>query len=400
MHVDQRVLVVGGGLSGLSTAMALRQRGFDAAVFEAAPELREAGAGVNVWVNGMMALARLGLAERVLCAGAPVDIHRTRTRRGRVLSTVPVGALARDHGLLPPVVVRRTELLRALAEPIPAAVVHHGAQAVGFVQDPDGVTLHLADGTQERGALLVGADGINSAIRAQLVPEVRPRYAGYQSLRGLVRFQHPLIAPAVFTMTHGRGDRFGYCPAGHGWLWWFGVMPLPEGSTDPPAGRQAELLDHFGDFAEPVPTILAATPDDAILRNDVRDVPPLSRWGEGRVTLVGDAAHAAAVGGGRGVSEAIEDSVVLADCLAAAATAAAAGAEGHDLISALRRFEAARRPPTAANQNRSWDYGVLLSRTSPLACTARDLTVALRRRRAVEATAAEFSRLAAATAFR
>ena len=387
---DARVLVVGGGLAGLATAVGLRRSGIDVTVYEAAPALREAGAGLNLWVNGMAALERLGLAEAVVAAGSTVEVQETRSRRGLRYSSLPVGRLARSHGLPPPVVLRRTELLRALAAPVPAGDVRLDSRAVGFDQDATGVTLHLADGREERGLALIGADGINSAIRSRLFPDVRPRYAGYQSLRGLVRFEHPMVRPGRFTMTHGRGDRFGFSPAGDGWLWWFGVIPVPEGATDAPGGRRQELLHRFGRFARPVPEIIRATPEDAILRNDVRDIEPMPRWGEGRVSLVGDAAHAATVGGGRGASEAIEDGAVLARFLAPSWPEAGPDA----LAGALRRFEAARAGPTAAVQDRSWRYGVSASWTNPLACAARGMLMATTwRKRAEQGARAEFARL-------
>jgi 2-polyprenyl-6-methoxyphenol hydroxylase-like FAD-dependent oxidoreductase len=387
--VGIHALVVGGGIAGLSAAIGLRRAGMEVTVFEAAPALREAGAGLSLWVNGMAALERHGLASAVADVGSTIEIQESRSRRGIRYSSVPVGRQARSYGLPPPEVVRRTDLLNVLASGVPGEVIRLDARGVDFDADASGVTLHLADGRHARGSLLIGADGINSAVRARLFPGARPRYAGYQSLRGLVRFEHDLVTPGTFTMTHGRGDRFGFSSAGQGWLWWFGVMPLPEGSTDPPGGRKWELLQHFGRFCAPVPEIIEATPEESILRNDVRDIAPMPRWGEGRVTLVGDAAHATTVGGGRGASEAIEDGVVLGQFLAPAASAS----EEDAVVSALRSFDGARMAPTAAVQVRSWQYGVSASWTNPVACAARGVMMATAwRRKAEQGMHAEFAR--------
>ncbi len=384
------MLVVGGGIAGLSAAVALRQVGIEVAVFEAAPALREAGAGLSLWVNGMAALEDLGLAESAVAAGSTVEVQETRLRSGLRVSSIPVGSLARSYGLPPPAVLRRSDLLGTLAAAFPADDIRTDARGIGFDQDPAGVTLHLADGREERGSVLIGADGINSAIRSRLLPNVRPRYAGYQSLRGLAPFQHDLVTPGRFTMTHGGGDRFGFSPAGDAWVWWFAVMPVPEGATDGPGGRKRDILERFGRFAAPVPAIIESTPDELILRNDVRDIEPMPQWGDGRVTLVGDAAHATTVGGGRGASEAIEDGVVLARILAAAGSTSDAGS----IVSALRQYESARKGPTAAVQQRSWQYGVSASWTNPLACAARGVLMATRwRKRAERGMRAEFARL-------
>jgi 2-polyprenyl-6-methoxyphenol hydroxylase-like FAD-dependent oxidoreductase len=385
-----RALILGGGLAGLSTAIGLRRAGAEVTVYEAAPILREAGAGLNVWVNGMAALARHGLTEAVMAVGSAVEVQESRSHRRIRYSSLPVGALARSYGLPPPAVLRRTDLLKVLAAAVPAADIRLGARGVGFDQDPSGVTLHLADGGEERGSVLVGADGINSAVRSRLFPDVRPRYAGYQSLRGLVRLRHPLVAPGRFTMTHRRGDRFGFSPAGGDWLWWFAVIPTPEGSVDAAGGRKREMQERFRGYAPPVPEIIEATPERAILRNDVRDIEPMPRWGEGRVTLVGDAAHAATVGGGRGASEAIEDGEVLGRFVGPVTSAQG----GEALTSALRQFESARQGPTAAVQQRSWEYGVSASWTNPLACVGRGVMMATTWcKRAEQGMHVEFARL-------
>jgi 2-polyprenyl-6-methoxyphenol hydroxylase-like FAD-dependent oxidoreductase len=215
-------LVVGGGIAGLSTAIGLLRAGIEVTVFEAASALREAGAGLNLWVNGMAALEHHGLAAAISDVGSTIEIQESRSRLGIRYSSVPVGRLARSYGLPPPAVLRRTDLLSVLASAVPADAIRLAARGVDFDADASGVTLHLADGRQARGSLLVGADGINSAVRGRLCPGTRARYAGYQSLRGLVRYQHDLVTPGTFTMTHGRGDRFGFSSAGRGWLWWFG----------------------------------------------------------------------------------------------------------------------------------------------------------------------------------
>lgn len=121
---------------------------------------------------------------------------------------------------------------------------------------------------------------------------MRPRPLGYQSLRAITRFDHPALAPGVFRMTYGRGDRFGVVSLGNGWLWWFGVIVAPEGTTDGAHGRRSDLLQRFRAFHDPIPALIDATPEEAILRHDVRDIEPLAHCGMGRVVLTGDAAHA------------------------------------------------------------------------------------------------------------
>lgn len=364
-----RVLVVGGGIAGLSTALALTRAGIACTVFERARDLREVGAGVVLSGGGVSALARLGVGQAVAAAGAVVERQVSRRRSGAILSDVPLGALAREYGLSPPIAVRRADLLAVLADALDEEVVTLKSECTGFRQEDTGVTLFLADGREERGGLLIGADGITSVIRSQLFPEARPRYLGYQSLRALTKLDDTLLPLGTFTMTYGRGDRFGATRVGRGWVWWFGVIVTTERSGDGPRGRKADLLERFRDFHPPIEQIIGETPERAILRHDIRDLEPLPSWSDGRVALVGDAAHAASVAGGAGVTEAIKDAEVLGECLASLRQVESR----NELSAALRAFEAARLPPTSQMQRNSRQLGRMISWRNPVACACRDI---------------------------
>lgn len=266
-----------------------------------------------------------------------------------------------------------------------------GASVVGFDQDDDGVTVHLADGREKRVAILVGADGLNSAVRAHVVPEARPRYLGYQSLWAIVPAP-PSIPPGELVMTYGHVDRFGFARVGRGRVWWFGVILAPEGTGDSGAGATAELLERFDDFAGPAPELIMSTPPGAILRHDVYDLHPLARWSEGRVALLGDAAHACSVAGARGASEALADAVALAESLSGTG-----GRHNHRaVVGALLAYEERRWSKAAAVQARSRRIGEVISWRQPLACAYRSLSMrtwgARRSQRAVEAELAALGR--------
>ena len=363
-----KAIVAGGGIGGLGAALALQRAGVSVTVLERASELREVGTGIGVWVNGMVALRKLGLVDEVLARGSAYEVQELRSWRGDLLVATPVGSLARRYGVPPPIVIWRPELIDILGKALEPGVVELGAQVVGFEQDNDGVTVRLADGREVRGDVLIGADGIHSAVRAQLSPTIRPRYAGYQYLRGITEFASPLFPTGRFVFAFGRGDRFGLSHIGPGRLYWWAVIVAPEHASDPSDGRKAEVARRFKSFMAPIPAVIESTPGDQILRNDISDLRPLASWGVGRVTLLGDAAHATTPNLGRGAGEALEDAVTLAGHVASARRA-----HSQAVATALRYYERRRIEPTARVQTTAWRLGVAASQRNPLICRARDL---------------------------
>ena len=364
---DSRAIVVGAGIGGLSAGIGLQRLGMNVCVYEAMPEMYAIGAGLQIWVNGMRALQQLGVADAVQAVGATVQRQQFMTWQGKSLFEVPFGELGRRYGGSV-VFAARADLQNVLMKALGDESLRLGAKAVGFAQDDAGVTVRLADGREERGSMLIGADGAKSVIRTQLVGDRELRYAGYVYFRAIVEYQDPAFPAGVSRILYGRGARFGMCPVGEGRVYWFGIVNVPEDSTDAPIGRKGEVLQRFNGWVRPVEALIEATPESAISRTAVYDIEPMQRWGDGRATLLGDAAHATTPGMGRGASEAIEDAAVLADCL----TGVVGRSDRSAVASALRSYEARRIAPTTTVIKRSRSAGALGQWENPLACSVRD----------------------------
>jgi 2-polyprenyl-6-methoxyphenol hydroxylase-like FAD-dependent oxidoreductase len=169
-------MVIGGGIGGLTAAISLRRAGVEAVVFERAPELREVGAGIALWANAAKALRRLGLYEAIQRHGAEIG-GETRTWRGRRLFTIPAGAMRSRFGEAN-LVMPRADLQATLLAALPEDAVRLGAKLESFSQERETVVAHFDDGREERADLLVGADGLHSTVRAQILGDGPPRYAG------------------------------------------------------------------------------------------------------------------------------------------------------------------------------------------------------------------------------
>ena len=355
-----RAVITGAGIGGLTTAIALRQAGVETKVFERAGELREIGAGITLWANAIKALRKLDVSDAVLAGGALAAGGEVRSWRGEVLYEVPVGAWEERYGVSAG--LHRADLQTALLSALPDDAVQLGAECVGFEQDAAGVAVRFASGREERSDLLIGADGLNSTIRAQLFDDEKPRYAGYTAWRGVVETGEKFVRDGLGFESWGRGTRFGLLNIGQGRLYWFATANAPEGEQDSATGHKGELLRRFGRWHQPIPKVLSTTEEPAIIRNDVYDREPVKRWGEGRVTLLGDAAHPMTPNLGQGACQAIEDAVVLARCLK----------EEDSVVTALRLYEARRVDRTALVVRRSWLVGSIGQLESPLLCRLRD----------------------------
>ncbi|MFC8127026.1 FAD-dependent monooxygenase [Streptomyces sp. NPDC057302] len=360
--------IVGGGIGGLAAAIALHRRGWRVEVLERAPQFTEIGAGISLWPNALRALEALGLDGPVRALGAVETGGGVRDRRGRWLSRTDNAELSRRFGH-PLVVLHRADLLRVLAEALPAACLRPDSEVTAVRDDRHGPVVERPGGTS-RPDLVVGADGLRSAVRGALWPDAAgPRYAGYTAWRMVTE---PLAdPPSEGAATWGRGERFGCTALPGGRMYCFGTASLPAGTVSG-SSEYAELVRRFGAWPDPIPALLAAVPEDAVLRHDLYDLPPLSSFVRGRVALLGDAAHAMTPNLGQGACQALEDAVTLAHCLD----------DAPDVTDALRSYDLLRRPRTQAIARRSARLGSIGQLSWPPAVLLRDTAARLMPERA------------------
>ncbi len=372
MARNERILIAGAGIGGLTAACALRQAGFEVSVLERVPELRPVGAGITVQANAMLALRRLGLDGAVAAEGMALGLSQLRRNDGRVLASTSLTGLVRDLGA-PSIALSRARLQRLLLEALGGGKLELGVAVEGFEDTDATVALRLADGRSMDGAALIGADGLRSAVRAQLHGEVEPVYAGYTTWRGVAK-DPGVVPPGYANEMWGRGLRVGFVGIGFGEVYWFAVSDAPPGGRDVPGRVRSDLLERFASFAEPVGQLIEATEEDAIVRTDIADRPPLSRWGAGRVTLLGDAAHPMTPNLGQGGCQAIEDAVVLAECLAA----------GTSIETGLRAYEDRRAARAQWFVAQSHSMGRVAQASGRLSSWARNTALRLAPRRMLE----------------
>jgi 2-polyprenyl-6-methoxyphenol hydroxylase-like FAD-dependent oxidoreductase len=359
----RRALVVGAGLGGTTAALALRQAGAEVAIFDKAPEFLPIGAALHLWTNAVRALQKIGVADSLPPVSSEVRRVLFTNRKGMLLADWDLDAIARKLGAAS-VGIRRPDLHAILVSALAPDVVQNGREAVGFRQDATSVTVAFSDGSEERGDLLIAADGLRSALRAQIHGAAKPRYAGYTAWRAIVHrdFDHRGAESGTFRLQWGRGVRFLFYRIGGERVYWEAIATAPEGQTDAPGTVKATVLERCRDFLDPVQAVIEATEGADVIRTDITDRDPLKRWGDGRVTLLGDAAHPMTHNLGQGGCQAIEDGIVLGKTLARATT----------IESGLRAYEAVRVKRSTRYVLRSRRIGALSKLESPFACAVRD----------------------------
>ena len=346
---DLRIAVVGAGLGGLTAAVALRQAGFAVDVYEQASELTEVGGGINLGPNAARILYQLGLGAALdREAVRPLSTHQRRWQDGRTLQKAPLNPRCEELYGAPHLTVHRADLLAIIASGFAPERLHLGHRLVGLSDKGDRVEARFENGVRVTSDVVIGADGINSTVRAALLGEEAPRFAGCVAYRGLV----PVERIADLGLELGSQSWVG--PGGH-FVHYFvsrGRLLNFVGWTEHDTWNREDWTDRatvgralqaFAGWHPQIRRIIGAAETCFIWA--LFDREPLPCWSVGRITLLGDACHPMYPFMGQGAAQAIEDGATLTACLAAA------GADAPDAV--LLRYEALRRPRVTRLQEMS-----------------------------------------------
>ena len=354
-----RILIAGGGIGGLATAIALKRQSIDSLVCERAPELREVGAGLLLSPNAVYVLGCLGLPPSSIAGSRKIEVWRILDPRGRQLQQMRP---TRRDGT-PALSLHRGDLQLLLQAQLSPEMLRLGFTVADATAGQNGVEVVNQAGECLTGSALIGADGLNSRVRQLHCDDGAPRFCGYTGWRSVVPWIPPGYEGNWLSESWGEGKRFGISPLGGNRCYWYATANRTAVEKKEPQSTREELLSMFGHWHAPIPELIAATPVGNVTRNDIFDRRNRTLPGCGPVTLLGDAAHAMTPNLGQGACTALEDAWVLARELSSAPSPT----EG------LRRYEQVRRLRVRCISHASWLLGEIIQLEHPAATAIRDL---------------------------
>jgi len=369
-----RIVVIGGGIGGLTAARALLRRGFEVSVHEAAPELKEIGAGVALGPNAMKALRSLGLEDGVRSVAWQSDYQYLRNwNNGRIISRTPTQGTAERFGARG-CTAHRADLLDVLSAALPSEIVHLGARCTGVESTDGGAVARFNDGSEVEADVVVGADGIHSAVRASLFGPDAPRFTGKICWRCLVPADAipgglPTMDGTTWLGPHGavvvypvrRGELINVVAHYDNDSW-------TEESWIRECDR-SEVIENYAGWHESLARLFSAS--EKHYKWALYDREPLQQWTKGRVTILGDAAHPMLPYLGQGACQAMEDGCVLAFAL---------DAMPDDVEGALKLYERVRVPRASRVVLMARDRGEDNHLVSRWAALKRDALIAVKQR--------------------
>ncbi|MFM9971986.1 MAG: FAD-dependent monooxygenase [Burkholderiales bacterium] len=364
------IAIIGGGIGGLAAAVALRARGLEVAVYERSAELKEIGAGLRLTPNALKALRAMGLEADAMAVGVRIDKSTTRSwRSGRVISVQDTSATRYGASAL---TIHRADMLDLLQRKIPDVAVHLGAACTAVESDKNTAIARFANGSEVEADVIIGADGIHSAVRESLFGPDKPAFTGCICWRGLVpieRYAHEANGTTRWLGPHGhvvsypvrRGELLNFVAHYDSDAW--------SGESWTQEAEREELIQTYARWNEAVLRMLDAS--NQHYKWALYDRAPMEAWSKGRATLLGDAAHSMLPYLSQGTSMTLEDAWVLAEELARTPV---------NPTAALQRYEQLRMPRTRRAQLGSRARAKENHLSSPLARLRRDFLTTMRAR--------------------
>lgn len=357
LDMNTKIAVIGAGIGGLTTAIALKKKGFDVRVYEQANIIKPVGAGIVLATNAMQVYQQLGLRAEIEASGNYVARASITDKNLRSISNMDLKYFEEKYGVRN-VAVHRGRLQQVLAEKLTSRELQLGHPLVEVVRENDVYRLRFRGGRAGSASVLIGADGLNSVVRRCLFPRSPVRSAKQVCWRGVVRYTLPKAYQHTLHEAWGKGDRVGFVQIARDQVYWFAVKTFKRHASEYPI---EELGSYFEDYHPLIRALISETSDKNVHTAQILDLQPMKQWYQENVCLVGDAAHATTPNMGQGACQAIEDAYVLSACLGK-----------YEVSRAFSEYQQLRMEKAHRVVKTSWLLGQVAHASNPLLMMARN----------------------------
>ncbi|MCR9253962.1 MAG: FAD-dependent monooxygenase [bacterium] len=347
MKKNINISIIGGGITGLSTAIALEKLGFQCKVYEKASQLNEVGAGIWMQPNALKVLDWLGVGDEIRNKGVLLhrpDITDSDLKPLKVLTR----DISKDEEGNQIISIHRGRLQKVLYDALPEETVVLDSAFSSFIENESGLKVKFENGSEVETDIVLAADGINSKVRQQIFPTSSTRYSGQTSWRGIAKFDIPDALKNAGKEAWGKRIRFGFSQLGENEVYWFAVALADKGGSDSPE-LKSKLFGMYQSFNPLVNRIIEHTSSENLIRSDIYDLKRLKSWYQGNVCLIGDAGHATTPNMGQGGCQGLEDAYYISKLLDSSETA----------TEAFASFMKLRREKVDYVVKNSWTFGKL-----------------------------------------
>ena len=349
--------IIGAGIGGLTTALALQQKGINVRVYEQTDELKPVGAGIILANNAMQVYQKLGLGSAIVTKGNPISSMNITTPDLTRLSGINLKYFENKY-FCQNIAIHRATLQQVLTDYLEPKTLYLGHKLHDIEIKEHKTRLRFTNGKEVDSQITIGADGLNSIIRKELFPNAKIRQTHQICWRGVVDLNLPIEYLNEVNEAWGKGDRFGFVQISPSKIYWFALKVSKKGAEEYPVER---LLQYFSGYNEIIKNIIKKTRIENIHTSTIEDLKPIKKWYKQKVCLIGDAAHATTPNMGQGACQAIEDAYILAECLA----------KFHN-VEAFSTFQKLRKPKVDGVVHTSWKIGKMAHWQNPVATALRN----------------------------
>lgn len=358
MNID----IIGAGIGGLTTAIALEQKGIKTSVFEQAEQIKPVGAGIILASNAMQVYEKLGLRKVIEENGNPISSMNITKSNLKPLSKIDLTYFERKHKTKN-IAIHRGTLQQILIDKLKSTAINLNHQLTSIDENTNGYYLKFENGEQIQSSTLLGADGLNSVVRQHIFPNNSIRHANQICWRGITECDLPIKFKNELNEAWGKSERFGFVQIAKNKVYWYALKSFKKNKNEFSFNN---LEQYFSDYNAIIKDIIKSTKKEQINTAEISDLKPTNNWYKENVCLIGDSAHATTPNMGQGACQAIEDAFVLSTCLCK-----------YGITKAFSEYQKLRLPKAHQVVKASWLVGKMAHLKNPILIGLRNQMLTL-----------------------